>query len=167
MAVLHSETLDLEHNGSRLTGVLVRPEGGDPLPGVVQIQEWWGIEPHVLEVANRLAAEGFVVLVRDLYHGKVVTEPDEAGKPIMMLTDNLQHAVHEVQVAIDFLKSRADVAPKKVGVAGFCVGGLLAWLTALESPDVGAVVPWYGIMFDPTPEQLAALRVPVLAFYGG
>src|SRR5689334_13975884 len=160
MAVLHTETLDLEHNGSRLTGVLVRPEGDDPLPGVVQIQEWWGIEPHVIEVAHRLAAEGFVVLVPDLYHGKVVTEPDEAGKAIMMIAGNLDNAVREVQVAIDFLQARDDVEPKQVGVTGFCVGGMLAWHTALQSPDVGAVVPWYGLMMNLTPETIAGLRVP-------
>jgi len=167
MAVLHTETLDLEHNGSRLTGVLVRPEGDDPLPGVVQIQEWWGIEPHVIEVSHRLAAEGFVVLVPDLYHGKVVTEPDEAGKAVMMIAGNLDNAVREVQVAIDYLKARSDVAPQQVGLTGYCVGGLLAWRTALQSPDVAAVVPWYGLMIDLTPEQIATLQVPVLAFYGG
>src|SRR5436305_2210761 len=119
MAGLHKETFGLDHNGSQLTGVLVRPEGDDVLPGIVQIQEWWGIEPHVLDVANRLAAEGLVVLVPDLYHGKVVTEPDEAGKAVMMLAGNLDNAVREIQAAIDVLKARPDVEPKRVGVMGF------------------------------------------------
>ena len=167
MAVLHTEILDLEKNGHRLTGVLVRPETTEPLPGVVQIQEWWGIEPHVLEVANRLAGEGFVVLVPDLYHGRVVTEPDEAAKSVMMLRDNMQEAIREIQVAIDTLKARPDVDPKRIGVMGFCVGGTLTWMTALHSPDVAAAVPWYGAGFNPTAEEIAGLQASVLAFYGG
>src|SRR5262249_28470991 len=129
--------------------------------------EWWGIEPHVLDMANRLASEGFVVLVPDLYHGKVVTEPDEAAKAIMMLAGNLDNAVREIGVAIDALKARPDVQPKHVAVMGYCVGGLLTWLTALHTPDLAAAVPWYAGGFDPTPEQIASLQVPVLAFYGG
>src|SRR5579859_2001501 len=116
MAVLHTENLDLDMDGQRLTGVLVRPEGDAPLPGVVQIQEWWGIEPHVIDVAHRLAAEGFVVLVPDLYHGKVVTEPDEAAKAVMMLAQNRDKALREIQAAVEFLKARPDVAPKQIGV---------------------------------------------------
>jgi carboxymethylenebutenolidase len=166
MAVLHTETLDLHQNGTRLTGLLVRPEGDQPLPAVVQIQEWWGIEPHVVEVAHRLAAEGFVVLVPDLYHGKVVTEPDEAQKEIMLLAGNLDKAVQEIQAGIDALKARADVQPKRVGVMGFCVGGLLTWYAALRSPDVAAAVPWYAGGFDPSEADIAPLQVPVLAIYG-
>ncbi len=167
MAVLHTETLDLDMDGHRLTGVLVRPEGAAPLPGVVQIQEWWGIEPHVIEVANRLAAEGFVVLVPDLYHGKVVTEPDEAVKAVMMLGQNRDKALREIQVAVDFLKARPDVAPKQIGVLGFCVGGMLTWHTALRGSNVGAAVPWYAGGFNPTPEEIGDLHVPILAIYGG
>ncbi|HUS14792.1 MAG TPA: dienelactone hydrolase family protein [Chloroflexia bacterium] len=167
MAVLHSETIELERKGSRLTGLLVRPDTMDPLPGVVQIQEWWGIEPHVVDLAHQLAAEGFVVLVPDLFHGKVVTEPDEAQKAVMQLYHNLENALREIQVAIDTLKARPDVDPKRVGVMGFCVGGMLTWHAALRSPDVAAAVPWYAGGFDPTEEQIAGLQTPVLAIYGG
>ena len=85
MAVLHKETCIWHRTASRLTGHAGAARMQAPLPGVVLIQEWWGIEPQCQEVAQRLAAEGFVVLVPDLYHGKVVTEPDEAGKAVMML----------------------------------------------------------------------------------
>ncbi|MGI8586924.1 MAG: dienelactone hydrolase family protein [Chloroflexia bacterium] len=167
MAVLHKEGIDLENDGKRLTGVLVRPDTDTPLPGVVQIQEWWGIEPHAIDMAQRLAAEGFVVLLPDLYHGKVVTEPDEAAKAVMMLRSNFEKALDEIQAAINTLKVRPDVDPKRVGVIGFCVGGTLAWTTALRSPDVAAVVPFYPGGFDPTPEQIAGQKAPVLAFFGG
>lgn len=166
MAVLHKETLHLEQNGSRLTAEVVRPEAEGPLPGVVLIQEWWGIEPHIQDLAQRLAAEGFVVLVPDLYHGKIVTEPDEAGKAVMMLHGNLETALGEIRLALDTLKARPDVAPKQVGIVGFCVGGFLTWHTALRSPDLAAAVPFYGGGFNPTEEQIAGLTVPVLAIYG-
>jgi carboxymethylenebutenolidase len=143
MAVLHKETLHLAQNGSRLTAHVVRPESPGPLPGVVLIQEWWGIEPHVLDLAQRLASEGFVVLVPDLYHGKIVTEPDEAGKAVMMLHEQLERALGEIRLALDTLKARPDVEPKRVGIVGFCVGGLLTWQTALSSPDLAAAVPFY------------------------
>jgi carboxymethylenebutenolidase len=167
MAVLHRESIDIQVNGSRVTGLIIRPEGQEPLPGVVQIQEWWGIEPHVVDMAQRLAAEGFVVLVPDLYHGKVVTEPDEAQKAVMMLHGNAEHAVKEIGAAIDTLKARPDVDPKRVGVMGYCVGGFLTWLTALRYDDVAAAVPWYAGGFDPSAEDIARLQAPVLAIYGG
>ncbi len=167
MATLHRENIELESADGRLTALVIRPEGDAPLPGVVQIQEWWGIEPHVIEVAQRLASEGFVVLVPDLYHGRVVTEPDEAGKSVMLLRGNMDRAVREIQHGIAALQARADVQPKQVGVMGFCVGGLLTWEVTLRTPDVAAAVPWYAGGFDPTPAQLADLHPPVLAIYGG
>ena len=166
MAVLHKETLHLERNGSRLTAHVVQPDSRAPLPGVVLIQEWWGIEPHILDLAQRLAAEGFVVLVPDLYHGKIVTEPDEAGKAVMMLHGQMETALGEIRLALDTLKARPDVEPKRVGIVGFCVGGLLTWQTALRSPDLAAAVPFYAGGFDPTEAQIAGLQVPVLAIYG-
>ena len=73
-----------EHNGQTLTGYLARSESGGG-PGVILIQEWWGLNAHIEDVADRLAAEGFVVLAPDLYHGTVVSEPDEARKLVMEL----------------------------------------------------------------------------------
>lgn len=167
MTILHHETIELETATGHLAALVIRPEGDAPLPGVVQIQEWWGIEPHAIEVAQRLAGEGFVVLVPDLYHGRVVTEPDEAMKSVMMLRDNMDSAVREIQRGIDALKARSDVQPQQVGIMGFCVGGLLTWEVTLRSPDIAAAVPWYAGGFDPTPQQLADLHTPVLAIYGG
>src|SRR5438067_478287 len=119
MAILHKETVELQKNGSRLTGLLLRPDSADPLPGVVLIQEWWGIEPHIQDVAQRLAKEGFVVLVPDLYHGKVVTEPDEAAKLVMTLGGNIEAKLQEIRVAVDTLKARAVVQPKRISIMGF------------------------------------------------
>lgn len=167
MSILQRETIELNTAAGRLSALVIRPAGDEPLPGVVQIQEWWGIEPHAIEVAQRLAGAGFVVLLPDLYHGRVVTEPDEAMKAVMMLRGNMDSAVRDIQRGIDALKARPDVQPQRVGIMGFCVGGLLAWEVTLRSPDIAAAVPWYAGGFDPTPEQLADLHTPVFAIYGG
>jgi carboxymethylenebutenolidase len=113
----------------------------------VLIQEWWGLVPHICDVADRLAAEGFTVLAPDLYNGESSTEPDEAGKLMMGL--NLQHAAKDMSGAIDFLQEKTGRT--KVGVVGFCMGGGLTLALACQRPDaVAAAAPFYGVI--PWPE---------------
>ncbi|MGD8794475.1 MAG: dienelactone hydrolase family protein, partial [Anaerolineae bacterium] len=94
--------------GQTLTGYLARPDRAGPLPAVVVIQEWWGLNEHIKDVTRRLAGEGFVALAPDLYHGAVVSEPDEARKLVMEL--DMDEAVREIRHAIDFLLSQEYVA---------------------------------------------------------
>ncbi len=166
MAVVRTEKVDLKVNGDGAWGYLAQPDDDAKHPGVVLIQEYWGIEPHVQEVAQRLAVEGFVVLVPDLYHGKVATEPDDAMKLMMATVQNMERALNEVNAALDHLKALPNVNPKKLGIIGFCMGGLVTWKMASVSEDLGAVVPFYGVMYDPTPEEVAKINAPVLAIYG-
>jgi carboxymethylenebutenolidase len=167
VAVLQRKTVHLPVNGSLLDGLIVRLDDSEKRPGIVLIQEWWGIEPHVVELAHKFAASGFVVFVPDHYHGRVVTEPDEAGKEMMMLFDNLQLAIKEIGASIDYLRAQDDVEPKKVGVVGFCMGGLLAFKAAETFGDkLGAAVPVYGVNYQPSPEDAAKVQAPVLAIYG-
>jgi carboxymethylenebutenolidase len=113
----------------------------------VLIQEWWGLVPHICDVADRLAAEGFTVLAPDLYNGESSTEPDEAGKLMMGL--NLQHAAKDMSGAVDFLQEKTGHT--KVGVVGFCMGGGLTLALACQRPDaVAAAAPFYGVI--PWPE---------------
>jgi carboxymethylenebutenolidase len=167
MAILQTEIVKLEANGEGAIGYLARPDDEAQYPGVVLIQEWWGIEPHVREVAQRLATAGFVVLVPDLYHGKVATEPDEALKLVMMMRNSLDRAIGEITNALDYLKTLPCVEPKKLGIMGFCVGGFLTYTMASRYTDVGAVVPWYGGGYNPTEQEVASINAPILAFYGG
>ena len=110
-------------------------------PGVLVIQEWWGLVPHIKDVVDRFAAEGFTALAPDLYHGQSSTEPDGAGKLMMAL--NLEQAAKDLTGAIALLQERSGRA--QVGVVGFCMGGGLALVTATEHPDsVAAVAPYYG-----------------------
>ncbi|GIV80093.1 dienelactone hydrolase family protein [Litorilinea aerophila] len=149
-------------DGETLMGYLARPEGDEPRPAVVVIQEWWGLNDHIKDVANRFAQEGFVALAPDLYHGVVTTEPDEARKLVMEL--DMEEAVREIQHAIDYLLSQEFVAGDKVGIVGFCMGGGLALSTALVSDDLAATVAFYGRPL--TPEQAPNVRSPILGLYG-
>ncbi len=164
--VVQTKTVHTDSNDPQPQGYLVRPDDDKPYPGIVLIQEWWGIEPHIRELAIRLATSGFVVLVPDLYHGKVATEPDEAQKMLMMTVQNMERAIREITLALDFLRNDPGVQPKKLGLMGFCMGGLLTFKTAERYPHLGAISPWYGGGYDPTPEDVAKVTAPVLAIYG-
>ena len=113
-------------------------------------------------IARRFAAEGFVALAPDLYHGQVVSEPNEARKLVMAL--DMDAAVGEIQAAIDFLLQQQSVAGSKVGLTGFCMGGRLVLMTALVDDRLGAAVPWYGGPL--TAEQAGQVKAPILGLYG-
>ena len=138
------EIVEYPSNGHTARGYLARSVEGAG-PGVVVIQEWWGLVPHIEDLCDRFAGEGFVALAPDLYHGEKTTEPDEAGK--LMMTLNLDRASKDMGGAIDYLKSSDAVRGKGVGVVGFCMGGGLALKLAVDrASDVDAVVPFYGLI---------------------
>lgn len=156
--------IELLVNGRATRGYLARPAGDGPWPGVVVIQEWWGLNDNIRDTADRLANAGFVALAPDLYYGQTAHEPDEARKLAMAL--EYPDALRVIQTAIDYLIDRDDVAPKRVGVVGFCMGGGLAWHGAAQLRGLGAAVPCYGGGPEMTPEEAARIAVPVLAIYG-
>lgn len=135
------EMVEFVSNGGTCPGYLA--DGGGP--GVVVIQEWWGLVPHIMDVCDRLAAAGFSALAPDLFRGDTTTEPDEAGKLMMSL--NLDRAAKDMRGAVDFLLGSDAVTSSKVGVVGFCMGGGLALMVACDVPDrVGACAPYYGVI---------------------
>ena len=149
-------------NGANAAGYLAQPARSGP--GVVVIQEWWGLVPHLEQVADRFAAEGFVALAPDLYHGKSAKSPDEAGKLMMSL--RIDEAARDLGGAINHLKSQPNVTGSKVGTVGFCMGGALSLYAASLNPDVGACVVFYGGHPNVKPD-LAKLQAPVLGIYAG
>ena len=153
------EKVTFKSNGGTCEGYLA--DGGGP--GVVVIQEWWGLVPHIEDVADRFAAEGFTALAPDLYHGESATEPDGAGKIMMAL--NMQTAAKDMSGAVDFLTERTGRG--SVGVVGFCMGGGLALVLATQRPDaVKAAAPYYGVIPWPTAQpDWAALDAKVVGEY--
>jgi carboxymethylenebutenolidase len=157
------EIVEFPSNGQTASGYLATPDGATRVPLVV-IQEWWGLVPHIKDVCDRFAAEGFVALAPDLFRGETATEPDEAGKYMMAL--NLEQAARDMSGAVDKV---AEVAGRdRVGVTGFCMGGGLALMLAAHRPDkVKAVVPWYGLIPWPDAEpDWSRLDAAVLGHYG-
>jgi carboxymethylenebutenolidase len=120
------EIVEFASNGKTANGYLALPAATGP--GVVLVQEWWGLNDHIKDVADRFAAEGFVVLAPDVYHGEVTKEPDEAMKLLMAL--DIDQTGRDMGGAAAFLREHDRVAPKKVGSVGFCMGGNLALLLA-------------------------------------
>ncbi|MBM3729463.1 MAG: dienelactone hydrolase family protein [Actinobacteria bacterium] len=133
------EMVSFKSNGTMGQGYLA--DGGGP--GVIVIQEWWGLVPHIKAVADRFASEGFTALAPDLYRGQAASEPDEAGKLMMGLA--LERAGKDLSGGVDFLQERTG--SKKVGVVGYCMGGGLTLTLACQRPDaVRAAAPFYGVI---------------------
>jgi carboxymethylenebutenolidase len=136
------EMVEFPSNGSTGQGYLATPAGGQG-PGVVVIQEWWGLVPHIKDVCDRFAAEGFVALAPDLYKGETTREPDEAG--LLMMAMNIEQAGKDMGGAVDHVRDHSS--GEGIGVIGFCMGGGLALVLATQRPDaVKAVVPFYGVI---------------------
>jgi carboxymethylenebutenolidase len=137
------ETVEFPSNGHTASGYLATPASGRG-PGVVVIQEWWGLVPHITDLCDRFAAEGFVALAPDLYHGKATKEPDEAGKLLMEM--DLPRAARDMLGAGRWLAESDRTAGDRVGIVGFCMGGALALYAATLSDVFAAVVPFYPYM---------------------
>ncbi len=151
--------------GPDAPGYLARPDGAGPYPGVVVIQEWWGLNAEIKEVCDLMAKNGFAALAPDLYRGEVATEPNEAQKLAMNLI--MDQAIADIQGAADYLTQQSFVGPKKAGIMGFCFGGMIAMTMAWAGGDnIGAVVSFYGAGAKPTEDNFKNTKVPILGLYG-
>jgi carboxymethylenebutenolidase len=160
---MSGQMVTFQSNGGTANGYLAVPASGKG-PGVVVIQEWWGLVPHIKDVCDRLATEGFVALAPDLYHGKSTTSPDEAGKLMMAL--RIDEAERDLRGAANYLLNNATTAGSKVGTVGFCMGGALSLYAATKNQQVGACVVFYGGHPNVKPD-LPSLQAPVLGLYAG
>ena len=156
------ELVEYKANGRTDNGYLAIPEQGSG-PGVIVIQEWWGLVDHIKDVCERFAGEGFVALAPDLYHGTTTKSPDEAGK--LMMSMRIDEAEKDISGAIEYLLDHEATTGDKAGVVGFCMGGALALYTATKNANVGACVVFYGGHPNVKPD-LPKLESPVLSISG-
>jgi len=141
------QNTDFPSNGSTAYGYLALPPKGIG-PGLVVVQEWWGLTDHIVALTDRFAAEGFVALAPDLYGGATTHDSAEAARMLRALPE--AQAARDLRGAVDFLLQHPQTIGNAVGVAGFCMGGGLALtLAAQEGDRVAAVVPFYGLPKDP------------------
>ena len=157
------QMVEFTSNGGTTSGYLSIPEKGAG-PGVVVIQEYWGLVGHIKDVCDRFAAEGYVALAPDLYHGERAKSPDEAGKLMMAL--RIDEAEKDMRGAIQYLLDHEATTGESVGVVGFCMGGALSLYAASKNPQVGACVVFYGIHPNVKPD-LENLQAPALGIYAG
>src|SRR5579884_1520195 len=134
------ESVSFPSNGGTAEGYLALPGSGSG-PGVVVIQEWWGLVPHIQSLADRFAVEGYVALAPDLYHGVQAKEPDEAGKLMMGLA--MDTAARDIAGAAAYLAGRSETSGDWIGAVGFCMGGSLALWSATLSEHIRAAVGFY------------------------
>jgi carboxymethylenebutenolidase len=145
-----------------MPGYLARPASGAPSPAVIVVQEWWGIDEHIKDIARRLAAEGYVALAPDLYRGQVTNEPTTAEKLMMQL--DVPRATDELVHAASWLRQQPYVSAAKMGAIGFCMGGGLVTSLASNSPEIGAGAAFYGVVGDPI-DQVKGISGKLLAIY--
>ena len=134
--------LEIETPSGAIDAYLAHPASGAG-PGVVVIQEWWGLVDHIRDVCDRLARAGFVALAPDLYRGESTTDPGEAGRLMMDL--EIDRAAGDLDAAIERLRRQDGIEGPRVGVIGFCMGGQLALSASARNPKVGACVDCYGV----------------------
>jgi carboxymethylenebutenolidase len=148
-------------DGQSVNGYLAEPSENRIAPGVVVIQEWWGLNDQIKGVADKLAAAGYRALVPDLFRGKVALEAQEA-EHLMNSLNFGDAAGQDVRGAVQYLKASGS---PKVGVTGFCMGGALTLLAAVNVPELDAAVVWYGV---PPLEYVDAskIKIPLMGHFG-
>src|SRR5919198_1140986 len=153
--------VEFEANGGTANGYLAEPGSGRG-PGVVVLQEWWGLDDHIRGVCDRLAEEGFFALAPDFYRGETTDQPDEAQQKMMAMS--MDQAEKDMRGAVDFLANHEGVEGG-IGAVGFCLGGGLAVWTATLNPKVAAVSTFYYVMPHGKPD-FSQINGPVLGHFG-
>jgi len=157
------ERVEFPSNGHICQGYMAAPKSGKG-PAVVVIQEWWGLVKHIEDLVDRFAAEGFLAIAPDLFHGKTTKSPDEAEKMLMEL--DAERAEKEIAGAGNDLLTRPECSSTKFAIVGFCMGGALAqYAAAKEGDNVGAAVSFYG-GFKKLSIHWENLKAPIILIYG-
>ena len=154
--------VEFRANGDSVPGYLAEPESGRG-PGVVVLQEWWGLEDHIKDICDRLAGAGFLALAPDFYRGDTTEEPDEAQQKMMAMS--MDQAELDMRGAVAFVADHESSAGDAVGTVGFCLGGGLSVWAGSANQRVGAVVTYYYVMPHGKPD-FSKIEAPVLGHFG-
>jgi carboxymethylenebutenolidase len=154
--------VEFQANGGTASGYLSVPESGSG-PGVVVLHEWWGLDDNMKKMVDEFAAEGFVALAPDLYHGDTTEQPDEAQQKLMAM--NMDETEKELRGAVDYVSDQEAYDGSGIGAVGFCMGGGLAVWAGAANPKVDAVVTYYYVMPHGKPD-FSNVDAPVLGHFG-
>lgn len=161
---VETETVEYANvNGETVTGYLARPAGVEgPLPGIIVIHEWWGLNDNIRSMADQLAGQGYQALAVDLYGGESADTREKAAELMTASMEKTEALTENVKQAFAFLEGDGQ----KVGTIGWCFGGGWSLATALALPeDVDATVIYYGRLVTDE-DKLAPLQMPILGFFG-
>ena len=156
---MKTDTLDLNTSYGSTTAYVARPEQ-DSAAAVVLIQEWWGINDHIRDIAGRYASEGYLCLAPDLYRGKLAKNSEEAGQMMQALA--IEDGVETIRETIATAKTKYNL--QKFGITGYCMGGTFALRAACEIDGLSAAAPFYGDI--PEESVLKGLAAPTLFIAG-
>lgn len=164
MTEVRERVIALPTGTGSVPGHLAEPADGLTHAGVVVLQEWWGIDAHMRDILRRLAAEGFVALAPDLYHGTVTDDIGEAAR----LKDGLSLAAGAADsaAAVAHLRTLPNVGPTGPAVVGFCMGGSFALDLAVSLPGLSAVVPFYPGRLAEFVDRAGEIEAPLLGIFG-
>ncbi len=158
------KTVSYKSGDETVQAVLYVPEGKGPLPALVVIHEWWGLNDWVKEQASKLAGEGYVALAIDLYRGKVATTPEVAHELMRGVPED--RATQDLRAAVAFLQSQPEVKKTRIGAIGWCMGGGYSLDVALQEPTLAADVINYGHLAATT-DSLRGFMHPFWGFLAG
>jgi carboxymethylenebutenolidase len=162
-AEVKTKDITIKSGDEEIKAFLAEPDGKGPFPGIVVIQEWWGLNDWIKENAKRLAEQGYVALAPDLYRGKVTDDPKVAGQLLKGLPRD--RAVRDLKAAVDALVGREDAKKDRIGAIGWCMGGGYALDLSLNDKRVQACVMCYGrVVTDAS--KLQPLQATVLGIFG-
>jgi carboxymethylenebutenolidase len=159
MPEVESTMVEIAVDGRLLPAYLARPAAGGTAPGIIVIQEWWGLVDHIKDVADRFAREGYVALAPDLYYGSQTDEPDDARKLAMEM--DRPRAMQDLEAAAAYLRG---MGCPTVGAIGYCMGGGLVMEMATRPGLLNAATPYYGRPLPP--ERAGEVTVPIYGFFG-
>jgi carboxymethylenebutenolidase len=155
-----TESLNLETSLGATTAHVALPQLEETTAGVILIQEWWGINDHIRDLAGRYAEEGYLCVAPDLYRGRLAADPREASE--MMQALQIDDGLDIIRKALD---AAAETYPvKRFAITGYCMGGTFALRAACEMPELAAAAPFYGDIAEES--VLAKLKVPTLFIAG-
>lgn len=157
---MKNETLEFDTANGATTAYIALPDDATGSPAVLVIQEYWGLNDHIKDIANRYADEGFIAIAPDLYRGKLAKTSEEAGKLMNELV--LEDGLDTIKTALDAANEKYGV--NHFGITGYCMGGTYALRAACEVPGFSAAAAFYGD--TPEEEVLAKLKIPVVFISG-
>ncbi len=156
-------TIHFASSPGEASGYLAGPGGSGKHPGLIVIQEWWGLNDWIKAQADRFAKQGYVALAPDLYRGKSTTDPNEAHELMRGMPED--RAMADLKAAFNVLAKRKDVDAKRIAVIGWCMGGGYALMLGIDEPRLAGVVMNYGHLVT-DPKTIAAIKPPILGNFG-